>query len=216
MCLHTRRVSAHIKVWFSSINFRLMRITEPGLYHIYNRGNNKLPIFFHDNDYLHFIALCKKQIEPRCQILAWCLMPNHFHFVIEITDKSLERIVWGGNEMPAITNGFQLLQSSYAKRINNRENRTGSLFQQKTKSKLLENKVYALKAFWYLHQNPVKAGLVKNMEEWEYSSYKDYCGLRESPLCDINLGNNIFGLSGIDFENGDRIELSEEFLDWIL
>ncbi len=192
-----------------------MKIYEPGLYHIYNRGNNKQPIFLLSLDYEYFIELCHKHIEPRCQILAWCLMPTCFHFVIEISDKSLERIVWGGNEMPSITNGFQLLQSSFAKKINHRENRTGSLFQQKTKAKLLETVDCAITAFWYIHQNQVKAGLVKNMHEWEYSSYKDYCGWRESELCDVIKGKNTLGLSGVDFETGILIELTEENLDTI-
>ena len=101
-------------------------------------------------------------------------MPNHFHFLLEINAAGLERIIWGGNEMPAITNGFQLLQSNYAKKINSRLNRTGSLFQQKTNARYLETLDDALKAFWYIHQNPVEARLTMKMSEWQYSSYPDY------------------------------------------
>ena len=184
-----------------------MKIYEPGLYHIYNRGNNQQSLFFNDHDYQLFIELCNKYIVSRSSILAWCLMPNHFHFLVEINENSLERIVWGGNQMPAITNGFQLLQSIYAKTINNRNNRSGSLFQQKTKSKLLETMDYAATAFNYIHQNPVKAGLVKEMSDWEYSSFRDYCGLRTSLLSDVNLGKSIFSISEKDFESEDIIEL---------
>ncbi len=192
-----------------------MNFQEPGFYHIYNRGNNKEPIFFSDGDYNHFVSLCKNHIANRCQILAWCLMPNHFHFMVDVNDASLEPIKWGGNVMPAISNGFQLLQSNYTKRINYRETRTGSLFQQKTKSKLLETESYALTAFWYLHQNPVKAALAKNMLEWEYSSYKEYCGLRSDGLSMVELGKTILNLSDIDFLDIPSVEFTEEEIDKI-
>ena len=192
-----------------------MNFPEPGLYHIYNRGNNKEPIFFGDGDYIHFISLCKKHIANRCDILAWCLMPNHFHFMVDVNDKSLESVKWGGNVMPSISNGFQLLQSNYSKKINYRENRTGSLFQQKTKSKLLETESYALTAFWYLHQNPVKAALAKNMLEWEYSSYKEYCGLRLESLSNVELGNTILNLSEIDFMDIPEIEFTKKEIEKI-
>jgi putative transposase len=192
-----------------------MKIYETGLYHIYNRGNNKQPLFFTNHDYLNFIELCHIYLVSRCTILAWCLMPNHFHFLLEINEVSLERVIWGGNQMPAITNGFQLLQSNYAKRINNRENRTGSLFQQKTKAKLLETIEYAVTALWYIHQNPIKSGLVNNIQDWEYSSYKEYYGLRSGKLCNVDLGKSILDLSDFDFEPGNMIEYQETNLDRI-
>jgi len=192
-----------------------MNFQEPGLYHIHNRGNNKEPIFFGDSDYIHFISLCKKHIADRCQIIAWCLMPNHFHFMVDVNDASLKPVKWGGNVMPSISNGFQLLQSNYTKRINYRENRTGSLFQQKTKSKLLETESYALTAFWYLHQNPVKAALAKNMLEWEYSSYKEYCKLQLESLSNVELGITILNLSEIDFKDIPAIEFIEEEIEKI-
>ena len=192
-----------------------MNFPEPGIYHIYNRGNNKESIFFGDVDYVHFISLCRKNIANRCQILAWCLMPNHFHFIVEVNNVSLELIKWGGNVMPSISNGFQLLQSNYSKRINYQKNRTGSLFQQKTKSKLLETKSYALAAFWYLHQNPVKAALAETMLEWEYTSYKEYCGLRSESLSNFELGKTVFNLSEIDFRSESTIALSDEEIEKI-
>lgn len=192
-----------------------MKIYEKGLYHIYNTGNNKQPIFLVGQDYEYFIELCHKYLKPRGQILAWCLMPNQIHFLVEINEISLQHIKWGGNEMPAITNGFQLLQSSYAKQINYREKRTGSLFQQKTKAKLLETLDDARSTFRYIHQNPVMAGLVKNMQEWENSSFTEYCGWRESKLCDVASAKNILGLLDVDFETRNLIQLNEPNLDMI-
>ena len=187
-----------------------MNFPEPGFYHIYNRGNNKELIFFESGDYLHFIKLSQIFVSPRCQILAWCLMPNHFHFLVDVNKASLEPVKWGGNIMPSISNGFQLLQSNYSKKINNRQNMTGSLFQQKTKSKLLVNQGQMYTAFLYLHQIPVKALLTKSMLEWEYSSYKEYCGLEDDCLSSVNWGKNTLNLSEIDFRKEPVNLLSED------
>jgi REP element-mobilizing transposase RayT len=192
-------VSAHLN---TIINRKAMKIYEPGLYHIYNRGNNRQPLFYKELDYLQFTDLCRKYIVPKSQILAWCLMPNHFHFLLDINAKSMERVTWGGNEMTSITNGFQLLQSSYAKLINNREIRTGSLFQQKTKAKLLETKNQTITTFRYIHQNPLTAQLVDRMEDWAFSSYNEYCG--SSPalkLSNVELGKAIFESGNNNFAN---------------
>ena len=192
-----------------------MRFSQTGLYHVYNRGINKKTIFFSPEDFLHFKSLCQKYIASRCKIIAWCLMPNHFHFLINADEASLEPITWGGNTMPALSNGFQLLQSSYAKSINYKGNRTGSLFQQKTKSKNIEDHVHAITAFWYLHQNPVKAGLAGTMWDWEYSSYQDYYGMREDSLCNVTMGKTLLKLTEADFVKMDGIVLKEEDIDEI-
>jgi REP-associated tyrosine transposase len=111
-----------------------MQIKLKGIYHIYNRGNNQQPIFFSDDNYVYFLKKCHRYLKPIADILAWCLMPNHFHFLMDLTDASLDPVKIGGIFMPAITNGFRLLESSYAKGINKQLDRTGNLFQQKTKA----------------------------------------------------------------------------------
>jgi REP element-mobilizing transposase RayT len=178
-----------------------MNFKNEGSYHVYNRGNNKQQIFFCRADYLHFLRLCHKYVAPRSQILAWCLMPNHFHFLLQVDAIGLTPFKQGGNEMPLLSNGFQLLESSYAKMINKRDSRTGSLFQQKTKSKWMADNAYSANAFWYTHYNPVEAGLVMRMQDWEYSSYLDFCNARRTTLCNVELAKNLIGLSGIDFPN---------------
>jgi hypothetical protein len=102
--------------------------------------------------------------------------------------------------MPAITNGFRLLQSSYAKGINKEQNRTGNLFQQKTKAKCTNDaEDYSLIAFHYIHQNPVIAGLVKNPRDWQHSSFNDYAGFRNGALCEKQKAYELLGLADIDF-----------------
>ncbi len=74
---------------------------------------------------------------------------------------------------------------------------TGSLFQQKTKSVCVNvdsEYSYALTAFHYIHQNPIRAGLVNKMEDWEFSSFKDHLGLRAGKLCNIQLAASLLDL----------------------
>ena len=69
-------------------------------YHIYNRGNNKQPIFFNDANYIFFVKKIRKQLAPIADIICYCLLPNHFHNIIRSTDKSInERNSFGGKSM---------------------------------------------------------------------------------------------------------------------
>ena len=188
-----------------------MTLNQPGIYHIYNRGNNQQMIFFTPENYIYFLKKCHKYIKPYCDVLAWCLMPNHFHFLTYISEKSLTPVKSGGIIMPVITNGFRLLQSSYAKGINKQFNRSGNLFQQKTKSKLVNGEDnYAITAFHYIHQNPVAASLAKMPEEWEYSSYRDYTGVRNGTLCDKQKAITLLSLSQIDLTRETMAAISNE------
>jgi putative transposase len=188
-----------------------MKILEPGIYHIYNRGNNRQAIFFSDDNYFYFLRKCHQYLSPCGDILAWSLMPNHFHFLIDVTQESLIPVKSGAIFMPAITNGFRLLQSSYAKGINKEQNRTGNLFQQKTKAKRTNNSEnYSLAAFHYIHQIPVVAGLVKNPEDWPYSSFNDYAGLRNGTLCNKQKAYELLHLSETDLHSETLKKISAE------
>ena len=119
--------------------------------------------------------------------------------------------------MPAITNGFRLLQSSYAKGINRRQNKSGNLFQQKTKAKLTGFKEnYSVTAFHYIHQNPFVVGLVKNPEDWAYSSLPDFAGLRNGLLCNRDKAYELLDLAGIDFKIKTLEKIDDEIVKKIL
>ncbi len=187
-----------------------MTIHEAGIYHIYNRGNNKQAIFFSQENYFYFLRKCHRYLKPTADILAWCLMTNHFHFLLHITEKSLERVKAGGIMIPAITNGFRLLQSSYTKGVNRQLSRTGNLFQQKTKSKLVKQEhSLAITVFHYIHQNPVVAKLVNSPEKWEYSSYRDYTGLRSGVLCNKEKAFELLGLKALNLKIETMKEIEE-------
>ena len=170
-----------------------MRFIPNNLYHIYNRGNNQQRIFFNRENYLFFLKKIKKGLTPHCRILAWCLMPNHFHLMVYYPEALPNQPLSDNFEsdnfgvMQPLTRSIAILVSSYAKAINKQQHRTGSLFQQKTKAKLLtenKNTDYPFVCFHYIHQNPLKAGLVRQSEDWEFSSFRDYAGLRNGALVD--------------------------------
>ncbi len=85
---------------------------------------------------MHFLKIIHKEISPCCEILAWALMPNHFHFLIYANDKSVRLIKDGSFQRQKFSQGIKQLLSSYAKAINKQEGLTGSLFQQKNKSQM--------------------------------------------------------------------------------
>ncbi len=176
------------------------------VYHIYNRGNNKQSIFFNDENYLFFLRKIHNQLKPFCDILCWCLMPNHFHLIVNTTDQSCKpRPAFGNSSIQELSYRIGILLSSYSQAINKQNGRTGSLFQQKTKSKNLSTKKeqnnkgnYLVNAMHYCHQNPWKAGLVKSIEDWPYSSFLDYCGIRNGKLCNKSL---LMELTGYNLGN---------------
>lgn len=173
-----------------------MQLTEGDIYHVYNRGNNKQPIFFCDEHYLYFLKGVQKTIAQCSDILCWCLMPNHFHFLIHANTDSVIEIKDGSFPRQQFSQSIKQLLSSYTKAINKQKGFTGSLFQQKTKAVCVtdNNQFYGSTTFHYIHQNPFKAGLVKKIEDWDYSSFKDYIGLRNGNLCNKQLAFQLLDL----------------------
>lgn len=174
-----------------------MKLFPNQFYHYYNQGNNKEPIFFSRENKLYFLRKFRDQVLPYCEVVAYCLMDNHFHFLINTTEQSVQEKQLGNIKISALNNGFRNLMSSYAQAINKQNKRTGSLFRPKTKHKLLESHQdeYPFICFQYIHQNPMVAGLVKKMEEWEFSSFLDYCGKRNGTICSKELAYKYLDVS---------------------
>ena len=188
-----------------------MKIITGEVYHIYNQGNNKEKLFFCHEDYVKFLKVFRKVVFPHCNLLAYCVMPNHFHFLIFATDSSAQIKRIGNIDSCELSNGFRLLQSQYAQYINRTYQRSGSLFRQKAKATAAaEGSLnYVSTAFHYIHQNPLKAGLVSLLEDWSYSSYADYAGLRNGTLCNKKLATQIIGLDKNNFI-ADSYKMIEE------
>jgi putative transposase len=140
---------------------------EPGkYYHIYNRGNNKETIFKEPQNYYYFLSLWTKYIEPVAKTYCYSLLPNHFHFLIRITDRENE------SQKSSVSQAFSNLFNAYAKAINKKYHRTGSLFQENFKRKEITGESYFTYIVGYILTNPVKHGFCKDAATYPYSSYK--------------------------------------------
>lgn len=197
-----------------------MNLISGEFYHIYNRGNNKQYILFNDNNYLFFLNKVREQIYPFANIICYCLMPNHFHFIVQANEKSIkERKSFGGKPMQEFAYRIGILLSSYSQAINKQNKTTGSLFQQKTKAKILCEEIdgkkenYLENCFFYIHSNPVKAGLVKDLNDWPYSSYLDYIGQRKGTLCNKEIFIQQTGLITTDIINGSVSDFTAEMIN---
>jgi putative transposase len=139
-------------------------------YHVYNRGNNRQNIFFDRDNYLHFLHLMREHlVNNRVDILAYCLMPNHYHLLVYLQDDNLSA-------------AMHRLSVVYTKGINKLFDRSGSLFQGRFQSIHVNDQNYLIHLARYIHLNPVTAGFVDRAEEWEFSSYSEYAGLRLGTL----------------------------------
>ena len=197
-----------------------MQFLPEHIYHLYNQGNNRDPLFFNRDNYLYFLKGVKKHLTKHAHLLAWCLMPNHYHFLIKVKPK-YESIDSNNvdKKIGALNRSIGILQSSYTQAINKKMGRSGSLFRTRAKSKSLNDQRhlhnnYALNCFLYIHQNPMRAGLTKSLQDWEFSSYKDYAGLRNGELCNYELTKEILHLPDDQeqFESFSNQTIPEQFL----
>jgi putative transposase len=153
-------------------------------YHVFGRGNNRQDIFFERENYLFFLRKMRQYLlgeqtsevlktsevcSPPVTVVAYCLMPNHYHLLARPDDDDLSR-------------HMMRLSVSYTKAINKRYGRTGSLFQGQFRTVLVETDEQLLHLSRYIHLNPVLAGLAEYPEDWEFSSYPEYIGLRHGTL----------------------------------
>lgn len=194
-----------------------MHLLADEFYHIYNRGNNKQLLFFNESNYVHFIKKIREQLAPAATIICYCLMPNHFHIIIRANENSIKtRPSFGGKPMQEFAYRIGILLSSYSQAVNKQNKTTGSLFQQKTKAKILSEQIegkhvnYLESCFFYIHNNPLEAGLVNHLKDWPYSSYLDYIGERNGTLCDKEIFFKQTGLTKQDIINRLNSNFTEE------
>lgn len=136
--------------------------SETGIYHIMIRGANRQEIFHDDEDRLRFLeTLDRIKITSEIKVYGWCLMNNHVHLLLE-----------EANEDISIT--MKRLGVSFVWYYNQKYKTTGHLFQDRFKSENVESDKYLLTIIRYIHQNPVKAHLVKRVEQWRWSSCLGY------------------------------------------
>jgi REP element-mobilizing transposase RayT len=138
------------------------KLSESGIYHVVIRGNNKQTIFLEDEDCLVFlnrIKLTQKSIS--FDLYAYCLMSNHVHLIIKEEAELVGKIM-------------QSILTSFVLWYNTKYERVGTLFQDRFKSEPIENDSHLLSAVRYVHQNPLRAGIVSDIKDYRWSSFEDY------------------------------------------
>lgn len=147
-------------------------------YHIYNRGINSDILFKERNNYEYFLKLYDKHIEPIAQTYAWCLMKNHFHFLVRIKYK--EEIKTEKNIQPS--QSFSNLFNAYTKAYNKRYNRHGALFERPFSRKEISYDNYLQNVIVYIHNNPVHHNICEHPLEYPWSSYITCVSDKETKL----------------------------------
>ena len=157
-------------------NYKPRICYEGAHYHIYNRGNNKQKIFLEKNDYLFYLRKLREYKEKyNVTILCYCLMPNHIHLILsQNTEVPISKFVLS-------------LHTSYSMYFNKKYNKIGHLFQGRFGQKIIDKDEYLLQVSSYIHINPLEANLVRKLEDYQWSSYPDYIGIREGTLCDKDI-----------------------------
>jgi putative transposase len=179
-------------------------------YHFYNRGNNREAVFFERDNYMYFLKGIRKYLCGCVDVLAYCLMPTHYHLLVRVkpqasgiqTSEFLENSrafqtseVLKTSEVSSrqVSLAMQKFGISYTKAINKRFGRVGALFQGQFQGKPIQKYEHLLNLCIYIHANPVKDGLAALPEDWEYSNYLEWMELRPGTLVDRQLIQENFG-----------------------
>jgi len=150
------------------------------LYHVILRGIDKRTIFLSNEDYNKFLYYISKAKE-KCSfsLYAYCLMSNHVHMLIKTEETEPGSII-------------KRISVGYVQYHNNKYGRTGHLFQNRFKSEPIEDERYFLTVMRYIHQNPIKAGIVDNISVYPWSSYPAFIGNNAYKLVDTDQVLNFF------------------------
>jgi REP element-mobilizing transposase RayT len=167
-------------------------ISENGIYHIMLRGINRQTIFEDDWDIERLIDTVKRyKSVSKYELYAYCFMNNHVHFLMKETEEP-------------VSISIKRISSSYVFWYNKKYERCGHLFQERFKSEVIDSDEYFLTVLRYIHQNPMKAGIVKDNSGYRWSSYSEYMG--NTNIVDID-----FALDMFSPDRGSALTLFREF-----
>jgi putative transposase len=144
-------------------------------YHIYNRAHGKEALFLQPEHYKFFLTKYKQYIFPIAETFCYCLMPNHFHFLIRFKDEEQLNLLNTKKDKDFsefLSSQLNCFFMSYSKAFNKQQSRKGSLFINRFKRKMVNDVTYFRKVVHYIHFNPVVAELCNEPKDWKYSSFK--------------------------------------------
>jgi putative transposase len=180
-------------------------------YHLYNHGNGNDDIFRNRGNYLYFLSKYASYLNPIVDTYAYCLMPNHFHFLIQIhpeetlitffsewkKQRMLEKMTLAQRELVQDTLVVEIKKETlpnliaqhishflngYTQGFNKQQQRKGSLFLDNIQRKPVENEAYFTNLIHYIHSNPVHHGFTKEIEDWEFSSFHAFLSEHKTSL----------------------------------
>jgi len=142
---------------------RPLRIEYPGAwYHVMNRGRRRENIFLSRNDYQIFLQVLQEASDAwNLKVSAYCLMSSHYHLLVHTPEGNLSRCM-------------RHINGIYTQRFNRRHNNDGQLFRGRYKAVLIDADSYLLEVLRYIHRNPLQAGIVDNLKDYEWSSHHGY------------------------------------------
>jgi len=186
---------------------RLQEFLAGEYYHIFHRGAGGQKIFFEADNFLYFRRLViKYQAILTMNIIAYVLMPTHFHFMLQ----------------PGIHNNLsdfmRRLQTSYVQAINKRYKRKGPLFPERFKDKHVYNERYQILLCRYIHVNPLKDGPVNRLENWAFSNYHEFIEARHGKLYVADFRNRFFDTPAAyaEFVAAYGTDDDKDFQNWLL
>jgi len=165
---------------------RQWRIQYPNaIYHVMSRGNGRQGIFISDQDHYIFLSLLETLAERfNIEIHAFVLMSNHYHLLVKTIDANLSK-------------AMQWFGTTYTRRFNMANNHTGHLFQGRFKSIIVQNDAYLMRLSYYIHRNPLRAGIVERLADYPWSSYLYYAYKKKPPFW-LHTESIFFQLTGND------------------
>lgn len=182
---------------------RPLRIEFPGaIYHVTSRGDRSEPIFADDVDRRCFLAIVEKALDKfSATAMAYCLMGNHYHFVMHTTQANLSGLM-------------RHLNGVYSQTFNRRHGQVGHMFQGRFHAVIVDRDAYLLEACRYVELNPVRAGMVSAPQLWPWSSYRSHAGLDIAPRwLDTELLHAC--LVGRDPASDERQALEVRYAQWV-
>ena len=158
---------------------KLLPLQRDRTYHIYNRGVNRENIFVEERNYRYFLKLYARHVAPVAETYAYCLLRNHFHFLVRIKDLA---DLQDPSDSKEPSQHFSNLFNAYAKAFNKAHGRTGTLFQRPFGRIEVSSDAYFAWLVVYIHHNAQKHGFVDDFRAWPYSSYHAHLSDKSTQL----------------------------------